>query len=81
MARPFLACDRFDLDCVFKVTTIIGSFHIETFEGGTKCHVWVWKIFIMSVDLSIKELPNICEPDQFDICQGHSSMDIFSGNQ
>ena len=28
-----------------------------TFEGGTPCHLWVGKIFIMSVDSSIEDLP------------------------
>ena len=32
-------------------------FKYETFEGGTNCHPW--KIFIMTEDASIEELPNV----------------------
>ena len=59
-ARHFIACHKFDLDLVFKVTMII-----ESFEKNTNCHLWVWKIFISSVDTYIKKLPNMHDPDQF----------------
>ena len=72
MTRPFIACLKFDLDFVFKVTMIKESFHISNFEGGTYGNLWVWMIFILIYDTSI-ELPNINQPDQFDLCQGHSS--------
>ena len=49
----------------------------ETFECGTKCHLWVLKIFINSLDTSIKKVPKTHEPDQFDLCQGHSSNRCF----
>ena len=62
MTRPFIECYKmFDLDFVFKVTRIKEFF---TFEGGTNCHLWVWKIFIMCVDKSFEDLPNIHQPDQ-----------------
>ena len=32
------------------------------FEVDTNYHLWVWKIFIMSVDTYIKDLPNIHPP-------------------
>ena len=45
MIRPFVACHKYDLDLVFKVTTITESFHIwKTLKGGTNCHLWFWKI-------------------------------------
>ena len=50
----------------------------ETSLGGD-CHLWVWKIFIMTEDTSIEELhvPNMHQPDQFDLCQGYSSNRYF----
>ena len=73
MTRPYRACHDFDLDYVFKVTAIIEIFHIENFQGDTNSHLWVWKIFIMTEDTPIEQLPYMHQPDQFDICQGHSS--------
>ena len=35
---------KFDLDLVFT---------LETFEGGTNCHLWIWKNF-MSADTTIE---------------------------
>ena len=58
MKRPFIACCKFFLDLVFKVNVIIENFHIETFEGGTNCYLWVCKIFVLHVETSIEELPN-----------------------
>ena len=52
-------------------------FTFEIFERGTKCHLRVWKIFIMSVAASIEELLKIHEPDHFDLYQGHSSNRYF----
>ena len=77
MIRPSIACHKFDLDLVFNVTRIIKIFHIQKFEDGTNCHIWLWEIFIMNVDTSIEKLHNIHQPDQFDLCQGHSSKRHF----
>ena len=74
MTRPYIACHKFGLDLVFKGTTI---FTFETFEGGTNCHLWVGKIFILVVDTSIDEPLSIQQPDQFDLCQAHSSKRPF----
>ena len=81
MTRPFIACHNFDLDLVFKVTMIIESFDLGSFLGGANCNPWDWKIFIMSVDTSIEDLPKIHQPDLFDLCQGHSTNRLFNGNQ
>ena len=40
---------------------------VRNFESDTNCHFGVGKIFIMSVDASVKDLPNINQPDQFDL--------------
>ena len=74
--KTFLAFYKFDLDLVFKVT-IIESLQIETFESGTKCQLWFLKIFIMSVDTPIEELPRIHESGQFDFCHDRSSNRHF----
>ena len=72
-----VACHKFDLDLLFKVTKIIESLHVGTFEGGTNCYLWIWNTIILHVDTSIEELANINEPDQFDLRQGHSSLRNF----
>ena len=73
MPRPFTACHKIDLDHIFKVTTTIENFAFETFERGTNCHLWGWKIFITSLDTSLKILPNTHQPDLFDLFQGYRS--------
>ena len=77
MISLLIAYPKFDLNLVFKVTTIIGIFTFGVFEGGTNCHRWVWKIFIMTEEISVEELPNIRQPDQLDLCQCHSSNRQF----
>ena len=77
MTKPFIAFGKFDLDCVFKVTTIIEGLTFGTCEVGTNCCLWVWKIFIISADTSIEDLPKIHHPVQFALCQGHSSNRHF----
>ena len=78
MARPFIACHKFDHDLVFKMTTIIEIFHIKTFESGTNCHLRVWKIFIMTEDTSIEKLPNTISLISVKVT---AEKDIFNGNQ
>ena len=72
MIRLFIACPKFHLEHVFKVTLIIESFHICNFESDTNCQLWFGRFFVMSVDTPIEELPNMGQPDRFDLCQGHS---------
>ena len=50
MTGPCMACHKLDFDLVFT---------FESCERGTKCNLWFWKIFIMSVDTSNQHLPNI----------------------
>ena len=57
MTISFISCHKFDHDFVFKVTRIIENF--GTFKGGTNGHLWVWKIFIMTEDTFLEELPYI----------------------
>ena len=78
MTRPFIACHKKDLGLLFKVTRIVYIFTFGTFEGGTNFHLRVWKIFIRCIDIpSVEDLPNIPQPGQFDLCQGHSSNRHF----
>ena len=64
MIRPFIVCHMCpESDLVFKVT----------FECATNCHLWVWKIFIMTEDTYVEEQPYIYQPDQFELGQGQSS--------
>ena len=76
MPKPPIAGHKFDLDLVFWDTRIIENFD-RSFEGGTNCHLLVWNIFVTSVDTSIEDRPNIHQPHQFDLCQGHSSNRHF----
>ena len=41
---------------------------------------WFGRFLFMSVDISVEELPNILvyQPDQFDLCQDHSSRLFLS---
>ena len=73
MARPFNEYHKFDLFLVFKVIMIIESFTFRTFESGSNCHFGFGIFFNMSEGTSVEELPNIHQPDQIDLCQGHSS--------
>ena len=73
----FITYYKVDLNPVFKVTRIIESFDFGTSYVGANGYLWVWNIFIMSVDTSIKDLSNIHQPDQFDFCHGHSSNTDF----
>ena len=41
-------------------------------------NLWIWKIFVKTVDTPVEELPNMHQPDQFDLSQGPSSNWIFS---
>ena len=77
MTELCYACHKSDLDLGFKVSRIIENLTFGTFEGGTNCYLWVWNIFIMSVDASIEDLTSIHQSDQFDLCQGHSSNTRF----
>ena len=70
-------CHKFDLDLVFKVTMIIENFHIWNFWNWHKLLSLGWKYFIIRIYTSVKELPNIHQPDQFDLRQGHSSSRHF----
>ena len=68
MTRPFIEFQGHHNDRKFL--------HLR-FERGTKYQLWVWKIFITSVDTFIVELPNIHEPDKFNLCHGHSNNGHF----
>ena len=48
-------------------------FTFRTFEVGTNCLLWGSNVFIMTEGTHIEELPYIHQPDQFDLCEGHSS--------
>ena len=79
MRRPFIECHKYELDLAFKVTRIIENFDIWNYM------YWRWhklssfnlKIFLMCVATSFEDLPKIHQPDQFDLCQGHSSKRHF----
>ena len=70
--------------CISLTMTLLsrspGSYNIfifGNFEGGTNCHLWIWKVLIMSIYACIEDLPNIHQPDQFDLCEGLSSNRHF----
>ena len=79
--RTFIARHKFDLKHVLTVTMIIENFMFETFESCTNCQLWVWNIFVTSVDTSIEKLCNMHQSDQFDLIQGHSSNRHFLWNR
>ena len=80
MTRHFIACHKFELDLVFKVIRVTDSLIFGTLEGGTTCRLWVWKIFIITVDTSTKDLPKLHQLDLFNLCQDHSSNRHFQTN-
>ena len=68
---PFVACYKFDLDFVFKVTRIKENF-TKLKLSGTRCDLWVWKIFIIIVD-TLENYPAHINKISLTSCQGHSS--------
>ena len=70
MTRPLTVSRKFDLDLAFT---------FEAFESGTKCHLWIGKIFIMNVVSSNQNLPNIHQLGQ--LVKVTAAIDIFNSNQ
>ena len=77
MTRPFIAICSLTLTLFSRSPGSYIFFTFGTFEVGTNCHIWHWKIFIMSVDASVKDLPNLHQPDHFDLYEGHISKKHF----
>ena len=70
MTRLFIACYKFNLDLIFKVTRFIESFHILNFDWHKLSPLGLEGFY--HVDTSIEEPVYVHEPDHFDLCQGHS---------
>ena len=75
MTKPFIVCNKCDLDLVFKATQSQKNFTFETLNVA-QTHFWYWKVFIMCVDTSTQYTHEL---DQFDLCQSHSNNLHFQG--
>ena len=74
ITKPFIAYHKFDLGLVFKV---MQSGKIFTYETSNMTQTW--KIFIVSVDTSLKNCPT--GMNKSSLTSVTAASDIFNGNK